>query len=139
MPHVKHTPVVYRHGHSQYGCAHARGFTLIEVLVALALIALSALAMMRITQEGVVATGAVRERVLAEIVAENKLIETAVAPLMPDIGVTTGRSDVAGQTWVWTQTVSATGDDDILRIDIAVKATDAGSDVAFLSAFRGVR
>jgi len=110
---------------------------LVEVLAAMALIALAALAMMKTITESARATGLVRERLLAEIVAENRLIETLAAPRAQDLGVTTGQVSMAGQDWLWTQTTAPTSDAAVARIEVAVTAAEGGPELAALTAFRG--
>jgi len=117
-------------------CA-TRGFTLIEVLVALALIGIAVMAMLKATQEGILTQGAVRDRVFAEIVAENRLIEVMVMPLPPDLGASSGRVALADQDWLWFQTIAATSDPSIVRVDVSVKNAENASELAGLTAFRG--
>ena len=117
-----------------------RGFTLIEVLVALGILSIAALALLNVQSQSAIAAGAVRERLLAEIVAENQLIEALTAPEAPVIGSSNGDVRAAGEAWQWTQTVARTGDRQVLRVDVAVRrATDAGSVLSQLSAFRGAK
>jgi general secretion pathway protein I len=115
----------------------SRGFTLVEVLAAMALIALAALAMMKAISESARATGLVRERVLAEIVAENRLIETLSAPPARELGASSGRVTMAGQDWRWTQTSAPTSDAAVVRVEVVVTAEDKGPELAALTAFRG--
>ena len=88
----------------------ARGFTLVEVLAAMALIALAAMAMIKVLNESIVTTGMVRERLLADMIAENRLIESLAAPTAADADTSAGRVTMAGQDWLWTETLARTAD-----------------------------
>jgi len=115
------------------------GFTLIEVLVALSIFSIAVLAVLKAQGESVIASAAVEERAMAEIVAENRLIETVLSVELPQPGEQAGTAELAGREWIWTQVVSATADADLSRIDVSVKAVETGSVLASLSGFRGSR
>ena len=115
----------------------ARGFTLVEVLAAMALIALAAMAMMKVLNESIVTTGMVRERLLADIVAENRLIESLAVATAADADTSTGRVTMAGQDWLWTETLARTADPAIRRVDVEVRLVESGPVLASLTAFRG--
>jgi general secretion pathway protein I len=121
--------------------AHAAewGFTLVEVLVALGILSIAVLALLHVQGQSAAATSAVRDRLLAEIAAENILVETVAAPDDLVAGVTEGESAVAGQSWHWTQTIAATSDRDIKRIDVIVRGAAEDQPIAALTAFRGQR
>lgn len=117
--------------------ATEQGFTLVEVLVALSVLSIAVVALLNVQGESAVTASAVRDRLLAEITAENVLVETVSAPEDVAIGVVAGESVVAGQTWNWTQTIAATGDRDIKRIDVIVRKLSNESPMATMTAFRG--
>lgn len=100
------------------------GFTLVELLVALAVFSLAAMALLNLAGENTRSAARVDDRVLGGVVAENLAVEAAIAPRMAE-GQTSGRTPLAGRQWQWTRTVAATDDPDILRIDIRV-STDEG-------------
>ena len=113
-----------------------RGFTLIEVLVALAVVALALLGLTRVATMQVRDFDALRERTLAGWVAANVLEETRLAPL-PATGRSDGRVEFAARTWRWTRDVSGTPDAQMRRIAIRVFAGDDSEPVASLSGFAG--
>ncbi len=116
-----------------------RGFTLIEVLVALSVLSIAVVAMIKVQSESAAAATATRARLLAQIVAENHMVETVAGPQTPVAGTTTGEVRLAGQSWVWTQDVAETGDRDIARIDISVRGGEDGAVLATLAGFKGAR
>lgn len=113
------------------------GFTLIEVLVALAVVALALLGLTRTAALQVNDFDALRERTLAGWVASNVLTETRLASSLPATGQSDGRVEFAAHAWRWTRDVSATPDPEIRRIEIRVFAGDAGDASASISGFAG--
>ncbi len=100
--------------------AHA-GFTLLEVLVALAIIAIALTAVVAETGQHVNSTIHMRDRTLAHWVAMNRVTEQLAAEQWPSVGVSNGVVEMAEREWFWKMTVAATPDEDIRRIDIEVR------------------
>ncbi|MEP7042220.1 MAG: type II secretion system minor pseudopilin GspI [Dokdonella sp.] len=115
----------------------ARGFTLIEVLIALAVIALALLALTRTAGLQVQDFDALRERTLAGWVAADVLTDTRLANPFPATGRSDGHLQLAGRNWRWTRDVKSTQDAEIRRIDILVFAGDLQQPSASLSGFAG--
>jgi general secretion pathway protein I len=118
----------------------AAGFTLIEVLIALAVIALAMLALVRAASVQIDAFDGLRERTLAGWVAANVLAETRLAGILPATGRSDGRVRLGDRDWHWTRDVAGTPDAGIRRIDIAVRADadESGAAVATLTGFAAV-
>jgi general secretion pathway protein I len=112
-----------------------RGFTLIEVLIALAVVALALLGLTRVAALQVRDFDALRERTLAGWVAANVLEETRLAATMPSTGRSDGRVELAARSWRWTRDVSTTPDPSVRRIDIKVFEGESNEPVAALSGF----
>ena len=112
-----------------------RGFTLIEVLIALAVVALALLGLTRVAALQVRDFDALRERTLAGWVAANVLEETRLAASMPSTGRSDGRVEFATRSWRWTRDVSTTPDPSVRRVDVQVFEGDAKEPVASLSGF----
>lgn len=100
------------------------GFTLVELLVALAVFSLAAMALLNLGGENTRSAARVNDRVLGGVVAENLAVEAAIAPQLAE-GETSGQVPLAGRQWQWTRAVSPTDDPDILRVYIRV-STDEG-------------
>lgn len=105
--------------------SRARGFTLVEVLVALVLVALGAAAVMSSLTTGARATTRVEERTLAEWVALNVLAETRLADEVPAIGASAGEVTLANRRWQWSLTVSETAVPEVLQLAVSVIPADA--------------
>jgi general secretion pathway protein I len=115
----------------------ARGFTLIEVLIALAVIAIALLALTRTASIEVQTFDGLRERTLAGWVAANVLADTRLASNFPGTGRSDGRMQLGGRDWRWTRDVQATPNTEIRRIDISVSLGEAPAPSATLTGFSG--
>jgi general secretion pathway protein I len=111
------------------------GFTLIEVLIALAVVALALLGLTRVAALQVRDFDALRERTLAGWVAANVLEETRLAATMPSTGRSDGRVELAARSWRWTREVGTTPDPSVRRVDIKVFAGESSEPIASLSGF----
>ena len=101
-------------------CDRPRGFTLIEVLVALAIVSVALLASLRAAGQGTNSTEALRARLLASWVAQDAIAEhRARADWLP-LGTHGGVRRQGGRDFTWREDVSATPNAAFRRIDIAV-------------------
>jgi general secretion pathway protein I len=98
----------------------ARGFTLLEVLIAIAVVALALTALVRATGQQADALARERELTLATWVAEDALTELRLREPFPSIGQRTGHSDQAGSGWRWRMAISATDQPAVRRIELGV-------------------
>ena len=115
------------------------GFTLIEVLVALVIVALGIAAVMSALLSSASATERLRERALAEWVAANRLVETRTAVQFPALGRSTGVSPMAGRDWEWRQQVQRTAIDGVVQIVVEVRAAGTADADVWLVSLRGAR
>ncbi|MCP5145020.1 MAG: type II secretion system minor pseudopilin GspI [Gammaproteobacteria bacterium] len=106
-----------------------RGFTLIEVMVALVLLALAGVSLMSAQGAQHRATGLLTGHVLAQISAENQLLSMTVLNPLPAAGRQSGTDDVAGQSFDWTLLATETGQGGLLRMEVAV-SDDRGQELA---------
>ncbi len=94
------------------------GFTLIEVLVALAVFSVAAMAVLNATGQTLNSLSALEQKTMASIVAENQLAMLKLG------GVPTaersGTESMAGQTWYWTVKPVATSVGFLRAIDLIV-------------------
>lgn len=104
--------------------AREGGFTLIEVMVALTVFSLAALALIRLEGAGIRSAALLSDTIVAQMVARNVAIDAVTAPRPPALGRAGGVEQNGGRAWRWVREVRATGDPGILRIDVGV--VDAG-------------
>lgn len=114
-------------------CRKHAGFTLIEVLVALVIVAVTLAAGLRVAGAGAASTRDYRERLLARWVAANVLERARLERQLPPPGVTQGEEMQGGQMFVWRKTVSNTPNFRFRRLDIEVGPEGAAQ--ATLSGF----
>jgi general secretion pathway protein I len=106
--------------------ARRRGFTLIEVMIAMFVIALGVGALLTTLTSSADAAAHLREKSLAEWIALNRVSEVRLANARPAAGTTSGTIDYAGRTWRWQQTVNDPGIAGILRLDVLVAPQSTG-------------
>jgi len=111
------------------------GFTLLELLVALAVFSIAALALLRLDAVAVTTTADLAARDGAMLVAENEAARTLTDPGPVTLGESQRPVSNGGRQFLVRQTVSPTPDKRLVRIDLAVGAAD-GSGRATLSLFR---
>ncbi|MFZ4687900.1 MAG: type II secretion system minor pseudopilin GspI [Polymorphobacter sp.] len=106
------------------------GFTLVEVLVALAIFSLAALALLRLQGAALGTTARLDEKTIAAIVAQNQAVDAMTSPLPPAFGTASGTVTNAGRAWRWTQVTARTPDPRLQRIEIRVAGRDGGTAAA---------
>lgn len=116
-----------------------RGFTLIEVVVALAVVAIGLLALSATTTQYTRQAAGLEERSIATWIAADRLAEIRLQPGFPDVGVQTGMQTMMGREWSWRAVISdAPGEADLRRIDVMVApGPEAESASALLTGFVG--
>ena len=107
------------------------GFTLIEVLVALVIVAVGMSALMGALTSSAKTVTYMQDKTFAEWVALNQiaLLRTSItAPgQVPAAGKSNGDVDLANRKWHWQQEVIASQVPGIMRVDVKVRPKDAGA------------
>jgi general secretion pathway protein I len=119
--------------------ANERGFTLIEVLASLVIVALGMMGAIEAVNQSVRNGTYLREKTLAHWIAMNVITERRIQPTPPDTTETSGDLDFAGEQWHWTLKVTQTEVKSLRRMDVTVRRASApdGSSLAALSGFYG--
>ncbi|QBC42166.1 type II secretion system protein GspI [Iodobacter fluviatilis] len=100
------------------------GFTLIEVLVALAVIAIAMGAAMKATLASTNNAIELKSRTAAGWVAQNRLNELAALGAWPEIGSTEGKESQAGMDFVWRVETGGSPNRSFRRVEIKVFSSD---------------
>ncbi|MDD9893410.1 MAG: type II secretion system minor pseudopilin GspI [Gammaproteobacteria bacterium] len=115
-----------------------KGFTLIEILVALVFIALPMTAIIQTVSNYVYEAAYLKEKTVAHWVAMNKLTELQVTRQFPKPGTSNGETLMIGEAWRWEYTVNNTPEADMRRVDINVFApSDKEAVLTSLTAYLG--
>lgn len=96
------------------------GFTLVELMVALAVFSLVALTLLKLQGTVVRNSGEIAARATGQIVAHNLAVEIMTDPRAPSLGTEQGTTDNGGQSWRWVRQTKATADPTLVRVDLAV-------------------
>lgn len=100
------------------------GFTLVEVLVAIAILAIGLAALFGQISQSVFTARYLRDSTLAQWVAVDRITELRLENRFPDIDETDGEIDMASQSWRYTLIISETLWPDLRRIDVSVSFAD---------------
>ena len=117
---------------SPHGIGTDGGFSLIEVLVALAVFSIAGLALLSATHGTVASAARLDARLGANIVADNGLIEALTATDPLEAGIAMGTVDLGGRRYDWVRTTRLLDGYGVLAIDISV--SEAGGEQVIASA-----
>lgn len=120
------------------------GFTLLEVLIALVVLALSLGAVIQTAGDFTVNQGYLRDRSLAEWVARNQLAVILLSDEWPSPGIVKGEAEMPlggtekkGRAWRWEAEIAQTPEEDLRRVEIDVYPASADDDAAPLATLTG--
>ena len=107
---------------------YARGFTLIEVLVALAIVAIGMAAVLGTLTSSANTISYLRDKTFAQWVALNQIATLRISGQMTATGNSDGNIDFAGRSWHWRREVTTTQVPGVVRIDVKVRPADVKAD-----------
>jgi general secretion pathway protein I len=113
------------------------GFTLLEVLIALAVLALSMGAVIKAAGDYTSNQAYLRDRTIATWVARNVLVQFQVEKEWPKVGERKGTQEMGNREWRWLGVISQTEEVELRRLDVKVFALDSEDDEAPLSVLSG--
>jgi general secretion pathway protein I len=115
---------------------HGRGFTLLEIMVALAILSTALAALLGSVSASLDNSAYLRDKTLAHWVAMNILTETRLAATKPRVGTREGMTPMGVHEWFWRLQIETTPDPDLQRLHIEVYPhRDAANALHILSAF----
>ncbi len=101
-----------------------RGFTLLEVLVALVIVSLGMIAVFGQLNQMLSASGRLRDKTLAHWIAVDQITELQAINAYPKVGERHDELDMARATWSYTVQISQIGDLAMRRVDVTVAFAD---------------
>lgn len=104
------------------GASAAGGFTLLEVLVALVILAIAMGAVIRVSGQSADILQRLRADTAANVIAEDLCARLHLAAAMPPLGTQSSEIRISGRTWLVTQTVSKGMIPGVFRVEYRVIA-----------------
>lgn len=96
------------------------GLTLLEVMVALLIFALTGTAIMKSASDHLLGVGQIEDITIATWVANNRLTELMIKKQWPPRDNQRGMQEMSGRKWYWRQKVLSTQDENLKGIEITV-------------------
>ncbi len=116
-----------------------RGLTLIETLVAMAILGLVVTAILALISQSARFMSSSENRVAAGILADNLMVEAMANAAPLERGDAEEPATFVGAEWMTKQTVTDTGVDGLIRIDIVVRRADSAQVLARATTLKAER
>ncbi|MEZ5921732.1 MAG: type II secretion system minor pseudopilin GspI [Parvularculaceae bacterium] len=98
------------------------GLTLVETLVALAILAAVSLASFAMLSQSSRFAASEQDRLMASVLADNLIVEELASAAPPEKGATEGKSVFAGRNFVWRRVATDAGLDLVgIRYDVSLE------------------
>jgi general secretion pathway protein I len=98
----------------------SKGFTLLEILIALVILAIAFASIITVAANQSVNVGYLRDKTLAHWVAMNQITEIQISNKWLAIGKQQGDEEMGLHKWHWQRSISKTPDDRVRKVEIAV-------------------
>ena len=92
-----------------------------EVLVAMTILSLGLLGAFTVASGVSTSALQLQDKTYAQWVAMNKIAETRLQTGWPATGKSDGEAEMAGRTWHWVMEIKNTEDQDVRRLEVAVR------------------
>jgi len=112
------------------------GFTLIEVMLAMAIFAIAGVALVSTSDTHFRNLSHLETKMIANWVASNQLVEASLETKWPLKNNKKGKVEIAGREWYWLQKISKTNDQNMSAVTIEVRLDEASkSSIGFLTTY----
>ena len=118
MTKYNNTPDNY---HSKTNHQKNKGFTLIEVMLAMAIFAIAGVALLGVADNNYRHISHLEDQMFANWVASNQLVEASLDTSWPPKNNKKGDVEMAGRKWYWQQKVLATASKDLRAVVMEVR------------------
>tara|TARA_B100001093_G_C26529887_1_gene885549 strand:+ start:212 stop:652 length:441 start_codon:yes stop_codon:yes gene_type:complete len=116
---------------------NSKGFTLLEVMVALTIVALSLIAVTSSIAQMIDSSSMIRDRTYATWIAQNIITEYRLSATTPSVGETDGEVLFMSRDWNWRAIVEDTGIDNLYRINVQVSLAENENNIRTVTGFIG--
>jgi general secretion pathway protein I len=99
---------------------YKKGFTLIEVMIALSVVAIGLMAILKAVNEEVSGANLTRNKMIALWVLENKVSEIRLNSAIPSTGTNQGQETLFNQVWQWQTTTTNTANSKIYKVEVSI-------------------
>ena len=96
------------------------GFTLLEVMVALFIVAVAMGGAIKVIENSAQNTSRMTDKTFANWVAMNKITELRLNSEWPKLGTVKGESEMSDRKWKWEQNTIKTDDEKVKRVELSV-------------------
>lgn len=114
-----------------------KAFTLLEVLVAMSVLAIGMLTLVKVSTQNTIQTSYLKDKTFAHWVAVNKMNEVKLESSWPNKGKSSGTVTMAKQEWYWKMKVSDYGKQSdkvrILKVDVRLEERNEDALVSYVS------
>ncbi|AAZ25444.1 type II secretion system minor pseudopilin GspI [Colwellia psychrerythraea] len=100
------------------------GFTLIEVMLAMAVFAIAGVALLGVADNNYRHISHLEEQMFANWVASNQLVEVSLDKTWPPKNNRKGKVEMAGRTWYWQQKVIKTANKELRAVNMQVRLNE---------------
>ena len=104
--------------------AKQSGFTLLEVMLAMAVFAIAGVALLGVADNNYRHISHLEEQMFANWVASNQLVEVSLDKTWPPKNNRKGKGEMAGRTWYWQQKVIKTNNKELRSIIMEVRLNE---------------
>ncbi|MEI6893524.1 MAG: type II secretion system minor pseudopilin GspI [Colwellia sp.] len=102
-----------------------RGFTLIEVMLAMAIFSIAGVALLGVADNNYRHISHLEEQMFANWVAANQLVEVSLNKNWPPKNNDKGEVEMAGKTWYWQQKVIKTANEKMRSVVMEVRLNES--------------